>query len=132
KQKSDFIRASKCGAVNRRATTHVLERAIMNRRKESVLLLLEYGADIDHQDVGGSTAINSAALGRSYEVALLLLKQGADPTIKDSMGFGPADNVMEYGNAGAERRSSNLRAYHEFLEALRARGLITREPPYYE
>ena len=46
-------------------------------------LLLEYGANLDLQDVHGGTALMVATRAGSPEVAGLLLKAGANTKIKD-------------------------------------------------
>lgn len=115
--------------VNRFGNIPLLYRAIMSRRPDNVLLLLEFGADIDYRDSSGQTPLIKATNATMYEIALLLLREGADPTIKDWLGHGPADNVMQFGNRGIDRRTNDLAAFDEFVKELKARGLLQEEPP---
>jgi len=118
--------------VNRQWNIPVLYRAIMSRRPDNVLLLLEFGAQIDHQDISGQTPLIKATNARMFETALLLLRQGADPTIEDRLGHGPADIVMQFGNRGIDRRTNDLAAFDEFVEELQAQGLLHEDPPRFE
>lgn len=118
--------------VNRQWNIPVLYRAIMSRRPDNVLLLLEFGADIDHRDGANVTPLNRATTARMFEIALLLLRQGADPTIKNRWGNGPADIVMKFGNRGIDRRTNDLAAFDEFVEELQAQGLLHEDPPRFE
>lgn len=110
----------------------VLYRAIMNRRPENVLLLLEFGADIDHRDNAGKTPLIEAVTARMFEIALLLLRQGADPTIANQWGNTPSDLVMQFGNRGIDRRTNDLAAFDEFVKELKARGLLQDNPPRFD
>jgi len=115
--------------VNSSWNMPVLYRAIMSRRPDNVLLLLEFGADIDYRDNAGKTPLIQATTARMFEIALLLLKEGADPTIKNRWGNGPADLVMQYGNRGVDRRTNDLAAFDEFVKELKTLGLLEEEPP---
>src|SRR5690554_2356891 len=110
----------------------LLYRAIMSRRPDNVLMLLEFGADINHRDYVGKTPLIDATTARMFETALLLLRQGADPTIKNQWGNGPADIVMQFGNRGIDRRTNDLVAFDEFVDELKARGLLQEDPPRFE
>lgn len=102
----------------------LLYRAIMSRQSDNVTLLVEFGADIDHQDRAGETPLMQAATARIFGIALLLLRQGADPTIKNQWGNAPAYIVKQFGNRGIDTRTDDLSAYYEFVEELRKRGLL--------
>ncbi|MDI6402037.1 ankyrin repeat domain-containing protein [Balneolaceae bacterium ANBcel3] len=55
---------------------------------EKVRLLLDYGADINHQSHGnGTTALQCAAYFRETEIFSYLLEHGADIYIKDHEGY---------------------------------------------
>lgn len=118
--------------VNRRWNMPLLYRAIMSRRPENVLLLLEFGANINHQDNAGQTPLIKATNAAMFEIALLLLRQGADPTIEDQLGDGPADIVMQYGNRGVDHRTNDVAAFDEFVNELKSRGLLQEDPPRFE
>jgi len=114
--------------VNKGWDMPVLYRSIMSRRPDNVLLLIKFGADIDHRDNAGQTPLIKATNATMFELALLLLRQGADPTIKDRLGDGPAEIVMQFGNRGIDRRTNDLAAFDEFVEELKARELLQKDP----
>src|SRR5690625_7863107 len=99
----------------------VLYRSIMSRRPDNVLLLIEFGADIDHRDNAGQKPLVKATNATMFELALLLLRQGADTTIKDRLGDGPAEIVMQFGNGGIDRRTNDVAATDGCVEATTAR-----------
>jgi len=118
--------------VNRSWNMPLLYRAIMSRRPENVLLLLEFGADIDHRDNAGQTPLLKAINATMFEIALLLLRQDADPTVANQWGNTPADLVMQFGNRGIDRRTNDLAAFDEFVKELKARGLLQDDPPRFD
>jgi hypothetical protein len=60
-----------------------------------IRMLLDYGADIDHQSQQGHTAVSVAAyLGHESNLRFLL-REGADIAIKDGQGKGPIDWARE-------------------------------------
>jgi hypothetical protein len=115
--------------VNRSWNEPLLYRAIMSRRPDNVVLLLEFGADVDHRDNAGKTPLIQATTARMFEMALVLLREGADPTIRNQWGNGPADIVVQFGNRGIDRRTNDLAAFDEFFKELKTRGLLQEEPP---
>jgi len=52
-----------------------------------VRLLLEYGADVNHQDRLGNTPLITASDVGNAAIAKLLLERGADASLKDKYGF---------------------------------------------
>src|SRR5690625_3878523 len=104
----------------------------MSRRPDNVLVLIEFGADIDHRDNAGQTPLIKATNATMFELALLLLRQGADPTIKDRLGDGPAESVMEFGHWGIDRRTNDVAVFDESVEELKARGLLRKDPPRFD
>lgn len=118
--------------VNSRWKIPLIYRAIMNRRRDNVRLLLEYGADVNHRDNAGKTPLIEAVTARMFDTALLLLRHGADPTIENQWGNTPADLVMQFGNRGIDRRTNDLEAFDEFVEELKSRGLLREDPPRFD
>lgn len=102
----------------------VLHMAIMYRRLDNVKLLVEHGADLNHQDKSQTTPLMVAVSARMYESALYLLQQGADPTIKSNLDANPIKMVELYGNRGIDTRTNDLAAYDEFVAELKRRGLL--------
>lgn len=60
-----------------------LMHAASNGRTECVKLLLERGADPDHQDLDFDCAIAIAARGGHWDIVKLLVEHKADPTLSD-------------------------------------------------
>jgi ankyrin repeat protein len=52
-------------------------------------LLIDFGADINHTDTTGSTALHHAVLNEDGALVNMLLNRGADPTIVDAQGQRP-------------------------------------------
>jgi len=104
----------------------VLHRAIMYRQLDNVKLLVEHGADINHQDKSGTTPLMQAVLGTMYEVALYLLRQGGDPNLSNKHGVNPVALVERFGEGGIKKGTNDLAAYHEFVAELRKRGLMNQ------
>ena len=117
--------------INRVWNMPVIYSSIMARRTENILLLLEFGADINHRDHSGTTPISKAVNANAFEIAVLLLRKGADPTVEDQWGYDAADTVMQFGIGGIDRRTNDLAAYREFVRELKARELLTENPPGY-
>ena len=65
---------------------------------ETASILLEAGADINAQDVYGSTPIVSAVNFENVELVKLLLEYGADPSIQDENGMSALDYAEDYQN----------------------------------
>ena len=70
---------------------HFKDTPLEYARGDAVDALLEAGADVNHQDVGGRTRLHAAVLGNRSEVIEKLMAAGADPTIADMKGDTPFD-----------------------------------------
>jgi len=105
----------------------LLYQAMINRRLDNVKLLLKYGADINQQENSLETPLMRATKANLYEIALFLLRAGADPTIKNDVDYGPADNVIKYGNRGINRATNDMEAFYEYVDELAKRGLLNKE-----
>jgi ankyrin repeat protein len=94
-------------------------------------LLIEYGADVNHQASNGDSPILDAVVGSNYPQALLLLKAGADPNLQRSISRRSAlSDVRDYHEremAHLERDAYNKEGYLEFIEALKARGYLEED-----
>lgn len=65
---------------------------------QMVNLLINYGIDVNHQDVDGCTALHFAICDEQYDLAKLLLNNGADPAIVDKRGESPYDDLVNLAN----------------------------------
>jgi len=97
--------------------------ALLHRRLDNVQLLLDRGADINHQSKSSKTPIAHAVGMRAYAAALFLLRAGADPNIKNNFGYSAVDTTRQFGSAGTVIGSEDEAAYPEFVAELKRRGL---------
>ena len=66
--------------------------AVDESYEESCLqILIDSGAQINHQDNDGNTALHYALMGENFELAKFLVGKGADKTIKNNDGETPED-----------------------------------------
>ena len=63
-----------------------------------VELLISYGADINHQDKNGLTALHVAARGRHSDICRILLENGANAAILDSIKNSPLHYAVSEAN----------------------------------
>jgi len=97
----------------------ILYQAILNRRFQNVQLLVEAGANINHQDIGGNTPLLQAVSGNKYDIALFLLKKGADPTIKTTWGSDVRSFIETFGERGLRPGSPQHKYYLQVIDFLR-------------
>jgi len=64
-------------------------------------MLLEKGADVNAQNMQGSTALHWIAGSGRLQVIRFLMAMGADAWIRDDMGRTPIDRAIETGDDGA-------------------------------
>ena len=72
-------------------------KAVGHNDKESVIHLLEYGADVNLRDLHKRTALHDAAMPRlgNVEIMHLLLEKNPDLTIKDYEGKTARDRAVQ-------------------------------------
>ena len=110
--------------VNEESRQTPIYLAIMHRRLDNIKVLLEFEANLDHQDATLHTPLMRALSARMFENALFLLRAGSDPTIPNRWGNNAADMVRQYGDRGIDKRTNDLAAYKEFVKELKERGLL--------
>jgi len=71
----------------------------LGKNQETIEILLTHGANADAAQVGGFTAIFSAAAANRRDLAELLLHHGANPHIKNEQGKTPAIYARERDHA---------------------------------
>lgn len=105
----------------------LIYEAILNNRTENVRLLIEAGANIDHQDLSGSTPMMTAAGIKNFDMVHLLLGKGADVRLENRWGNDLAWMVMEFGDRGMKKGGEQYRWYQKVVEELKKRGLLGDE-----
>jgi len=110
--------------INEESRQTPIYLAIMHRRLDNIKVLIEYGADLGHQDATLHTPLMRALSARMFENALILLCAGSDPTIPNRWGNDAADMVRQYGDRGIDKRTNDLAAYEEFVNELKERELL--------
>ncbi|KAH0848818.1 hypothetical protein AYO21_08262 [Fonsecaea monophora] len=78
-----------------------LHRAALNNRSRMVTCLLDHGARINQQSVGGSTPLMEAIDYDSVNVIRVLMRRGADYTIGDDVGQSILHRVASKGSMKA-------------------------------
>jgi len=97
--------------------------AIEARNLESVELLIEAGADLNHQDGQGYTPLISAAAFRRYRSVYLLLKAGADWKIQSKFGHDLTDSCMMRALKNNKEHPEDYEAYRKVLAFLVEKGV---------
>lgn len=98
--------------------------AVLHDRSKNIELLLEYGADINHQDRSGQTPVAYAVGGKAFGMAVVLLDHGADPSIENRWGNNVADTLSMFGDRGVEKGTENYADYEAFVSEMRDRGFL--------
>jgi ankyrin repeat protein len=96
------------------------------RHNEPALrLLLDSGANIEHQNHLGYTALGEAMLRCDFKTMWFLMQHGADPTAKNFVGHDVSWQLKEYGSRGVlpEQREYFEKVIDDFVR----RGLLTRQ-----
>jgi len=57
---------------------------------QTILLLLDFGAEVNAVDDDGDTALHLASAGQCTSLMRILVRRGADPNVENSRGFTPA------------------------------------------
>ena len=102
----------------------IIDEAILNNRTENVRLLVENGADINHQDSFGSPPVMTAAGIDNYDIVFLLLGKGADPKIQDRSGYDLAKMMTKFGARAIAHDSDQYQWYLKVVAEMKKRGLL--------
>ena len=94
----------------RQAALHlaVYASARYGHKDEGVRRLLLHGADVDHQSVGGHTALSIAARWGAKGLVDLLLRHDAQPGLANELGATPAKVAHACGHHQLARMLSTL------------------------
>lgn len=93
--------------------------------ERAMQLLLDAGADIDHQDFMGYSPIGEAWLGRDFKTMWFLLERGADPMVGSECGRDVPAGFRVYGSRGVWLDQEEY--FEKVVTELVSRGLLTRE-----
>jgi ankyrin repeat protein len=88
--------------------------AVKNHRKENVKTLFQHGAELNHRDAAGFTALLHARDTAQYDIVLLLLDLGADPKIEDNFGWDLRRSLKTFGHNSAHPEQDKY--YHEVMK----------------
>jgi ankyrin repeat protein len=91
---------------------------VEQRSIESVRLLLAAGADVNHKDADGQTAMHGAARWGWKEVVPFLAANNADVDARDVLGLTPLDMALGKGPKAARSESTASPATAAVLEKL--------------
>ena len=82
-------------------------------------LLLSSGADINHQNMNGSSLLISAASTNRYKIVEFLIKNGADPYIKNSRGDNALNDTIKFNKILRRSCIYNHSDYLKTIEILK-------------
>ena len=97
-----------------------LFKAAWRGRKRAAQLLLNAGADINFQSIGGSTPVIRAVDHRQFELAYMLLELGADHQIRRFNGRSLADAMSGHTSSDNQEQS---RWRKKIIDWLKVRGV---------
>lgn len=102
----------------------VIFESILNNRLPNMQLLIEAGANVNHQDISGSPPIQDAASIGNFDMVYVLLNSGADLKLKNRWGN---DLVVIIEQFGARVTKGDRKQHKWFLKVcaeLQQRGLL--------
>ncbi len=102
----------------------VMRHAILHSRINQVRLLIEAGANLNHQNDSGQTPMLMAAGINKFDMVYLFLENGADPTIKDVWNYDLSGMIKLYADRGMDPRGEQYKGYLLVVDELKSRGLI--------
>ena len=100
----------------------VMRHAILHSQIKQVRLLVEAGANLNHQNDAGQTPMLVAANVNKYDLVYLFLEEGADPTIKDVWGKALSGQIKLFADRAMEFKQ--YKWYLSVVNELKSRGLI--------
>ena len=103
-------------------TRSLINQAVIYNQTENVRLLIEAGADMDHEDFSGKTPMMTAANFNNYEIVYLFLEKGADPTIISRWGNDLSGQIKLIADRAMEFKQ--YKWYLMVVNELKSRGLL--------
>lgn len=110
---------------DREVNESLLFDAVKHHAEESVDVLLDANANIDHTNAVGSTAIRFANNVCDYKMVAHLLNRGIDPTIKDRWGLDLVADIKDRGENGVKEQQKPY--FKQVVAELERRGLLTQQ-----
>ena len=95
RSKSD---ANRIDWIDRKGNTPLMV-ASKHGHEECVLVLLDFGADVDASELFGGTALMMAAAGGHMDIAQLLFSAGASLKLKSRSGYTAKDYARIFGHS---------------------------------
>ena len=86
--------------MSSRSRDKIVRLAVVEGDVESLIALLESGADVDERDGKGLTPLMLAALNRKVDIVKVLLEYGADMEAEDKRGWRPLRYAIRDEDAG--------------------------------
>ncbi|MDB6168065.1 MAG: Ankyrin [Verrucomicrobia bacterium] len=102
----------------------IIFESIMNNRLPNVQLLIEAGANLNHQDISGSPPIQDAATIGNFDMVYVLLNSGANPKLKDRWGYDLAADIEKYGARVTKGDREQHKWFLKVCTELQQRGLL--------
>ncbi len=96
----------------------ILFRAIMFSNLKNVKVLVEAGANINHQDTGDQTPVMTAFAICRWDMVYYLLSAGADPTLKNIWGYDLTKAIQLDGFTIGDKKD-----YQDYLMVLKKLGI---------
>lgn len=100
--------------------------AMESTKNEIIRMLLENGADVNHQGKHQQTALHLAAVNGYEEMARILIEKGADVALKDENGCTALDLVGEYLHKYRESGAAGRGTVLGLLQLLRKESGLNR------
>ncbi len=100
----------------------ILISAVENNRINNIKLLINAGANINHQDKNGYTPIMMAVLANRYQICCVLMELGADIKLKTNNGNNVCDLLDKYGGKGLRADNSENKWLKLFRKMIKEGG----------
>jgi ankyrin repeat protein len=111
--------------LDKKTNESLLVLAGRRHNEPAMQLLLDAGADINHQNFMGYSPMGTAWLCRDFKTMWFLLERGADPMVGSECGRDVSAGFKVYGSRGVWPDQSEY--FDKVVTELVNRGLLTRE-----
>ncbi|MEZ6057592.1 MAG: hypothetical protein R3C01_12905, partial [Planctomycetaceae bacterium] len=101
----------------------LLSAAVLSHNAENVQVLIDAGADLNHQDGGGYTAVMTGAGCREYQIIEQMLLLGADYTLETEHGTTLASDCFMFPIPDKAQFPEKAAAYERVMRFLEQHGV---------